>query len=45
MHCVIFNSFIINNGVGTYFSFYKYIIRDKETGSKERFIYQTTFNY
>ena len=37
--------FRINFGTGTYFVYYKYINRDKETGAKESSNYQGTCNY
>ena len=35
----------IDVGIGTYFIYYKYMNRNKETGAKESFNYQTTFGY
>ena len=32
-------------GIGTIFVYNKYMKRDKETGAKESFNYQTTFDY
>ena len=35
----------IDVGIGTYFIYYKYMNRNKETGAKESFKYQTTLSY
>ena len=41
VYCVIFNSFIINTGIGTYFVFYKYInVIKKPVLNKDLFIKQ-----
>ena len=35
----------IDVGIGTYFIYYKYMSRNKETGAKESFNYQATLSY
>ena len=35
----------IDVGIGTYFIYYKYMNRNKETGAKEGFNYQATLSY
>ena len=35
----------VNVGIGTYFVYYKYMNHVKKTAVKERFNYQTTFDY
>ena len=45
VHCVIFNIFTANIGIGSYFVYCKYMNRAKETGAKESFDYQIKFDY
>ena len=46
LYIVLFSIiFTINVGIDTYFIYYKYMNRNKETGAKESFNNQTTFNY
>ena len=35
----------IDVGIGTYFIYYKYMNRNKETGAKESFNYQAALSY
>ena len=43
LYIVLFSIiFAINIGIGTYFVYYKYMNRDKETASRYDYIYQTT---
>ena len=46
LYIVLFSTiFAINFGFGTHFLYYKYMNRDKKTGAKESFNYQTTLPY
>ena len=43
LYIVLFSIiFTVNIGTGAYFVYYKHMNRDKETGAKEIFNYQTT---
>ena len=41
-YCTFSIVFTVNIGIGTYFIYYKYINRDKETVAKYDYVYQTT---
>ena len=45
--CVVLFSiiFTINNGILTYFFYYKYMNHDEKAVSKESFVYQTTISF
>ena len=46
LYIVLFSIvFTINVGIGTYFVYHKYMNRDKKTGTKESFNYQTALDY
>ena len=46
LYIVLFSIvFTINVGIGRYFVYHKYMNRDKKTGTKESFNYQTTLDY
>ena len=40
VHCVIFNTFVINVGIPTYFVYYKHMNRNIENVSKYDYVYQ-----